>query len=82
MESFMKLPGVQDLGNGQFRYPASLTPPAAPKAPISTRDEMLHRVALFPELGDGGIDFFLAEGIDRQALHDLPFTIGSGADGH
>ena len=30
-EAFKKLPGVQDLGGGQIRYPTNLTPPAAPK---------------------------------------------------
>lgn len=30
MAKFMKQPGVQDLGNGRFSYPKSLTPPAPP----------------------------------------------------
>ena len=37
MKAFMQQPGVQDLGNGRFSYPKTLTPPApppdAPKAP-------------------------------------------------
>ena len=35
-EAFKKLPGVQDLGGGQIRYPTSLTPPTAPvlKPPV------------------------------------------------
>ncbi len=30
---FMKLPGVEDLGNGRFSYPRNLKPPAAPPDP-------------------------------------------------
>lgn len=33
MEEFLKLPGVTKLENGQFRYPAGMTPPAAPGRP-------------------------------------------------
>jgi hypothetical protein len=29
--AFKKLPGVQDLGGGQVRYPSNLTPPVAPE---------------------------------------------------
>ena len=35
MEAFLKLPGVQSLENGQFRYPSNLTPPTAPKLPAA-----------------------------------------------
>ena len=33
MKQFMQQPGVQDLGDGRFSYPKSLTPPAPPPEP-------------------------------------------------
>ncbi|MEP6671235.1 MAG: hypothetical protein ABJF10_18885 [Chthoniobacter sp.] len=34
-EVFRKLPGVENLGMGQFRFPATLKPPTAPTVPVA-----------------------------------------------
>ncbi len=50
METFLKLPGVQQLDDGRIRFPSNLTPPTAPDAPFKDPDS----------LKLGGIDALLA----------------------
>jgi hypothetical protein len=38
----------------------------------SRRNQILHRIAFFEQLTNGQVDFSLAEGIHRHALHDFP----------
>ena len=38
LQDFLKLPGVETLPDGRFRYPKSLTPPKRPDMPAGVKD--------------------------------------------
>ena len=69
MEHFLKLPGVEALEGGRFRYPSNLTPPAAPKPPFKNAEQFA--ASGMEILFDGETPEALGRKIEQALTNDL-----------
>ena len=73
MEAFLKLPGVQTLPDGGFRYPRKLTPPEPPKAPFE--DAASYANSGIEILFDGETPEVLGAKIQKAVSADLGLNL-------